>query len=91
MDSGMSGELVGPREPLVASWKRARMRFLPRVGSDVAGLVLEPMEGLVAHWTFVWSSSGVLAFGLRFGGHHGVEGGRAKVPCRFRFLTLRSG
>lgn len=73
VNARMSGEFVGPRESLVAAWKRARMRFLSCVGPNVAGLVLEAMEGLVAHGTFIWSCSRVLAFGLSFGRHHDVR------------------
>ena len=53
MYPGMARELVGARELLAAAGELAGMRLLAGMGADVPGLVLEPMEGLVAQRALV--------------------------------------
>ena len=60
----MSSQLVGPAEAFGASRKGASVRFLARVGSDVSGLMLEAVKGLIAEGAFVGSRQ-VLSFVVR--------------------------
>lgn len=46
-------QLVRARESLCAAGKGAGVRLLARVGSDVASLVLQAVEGLVAERALV--------------------------------------
>lgn len=50
---GVAGQLVRPRELFAAAGKLAGVRLLARVGADMARLVLEAVEGLVAHGALV--------------------------------------
>lgn len=47
------GELVGPAEALRASGEGAGVRLLARVGANMASLVLEAVEGLLAQRALV--------------------------------------
>lgn len=53
MNARVPSELVRPRETLVAAGESAGVGFLAGVGSDVAGLMLEAVECLITHRTFV--------------------------------------
>lgn len=76
MDTQVARELVQPAEALVAPGKAARVGLFARVCSDVTSLVFKPVEGLIAHGTFVRSGRWVLSFGLDLGRHHSRD--RAK-------------
>lgn len=49
----VAGQLVGAGELLAATREGAGVGLLARVSSDVASLVLETVEGLVAHGALV--------------------------------------
>lgn len=55
VDSHVPCQLIRPREPLCASWKRALVRFLTCVRSDVSCSVLESSKCLATYWTLVWT------------------------------------
>lgn len=69
VDPRVSGQLVGPTEALGAAGKVTGVWLLARVGPDVSGLMLQPMEGLVAPRTLVGSREvgSMLASGVRLG------------------------
>ena len=52
----MAGQLIRAREPFVTVGEIARMGLLSSVGADMAGLVLETEEGLVAEVALVRTS-----------------------------------
>jgi hypothetical protein len=54
MYPGVTSQLVWARELLAAAGELAGVRLLSSVRSNMAGLVLQAMEGLVAERTFVW-------------------------------------
>lgn len=69
VDPQVSGQLVRTRKALVTTGKQTQMGFLARVGPDMPGLVLEPVEGLVTHGTPVGPQGWILLlFWLQ--GHH---------------------
>ena len=73
MDSGVSGQLVGSREAFCASRELTGVWLLASVCSNVSGLMLKAVEGLIAEWTLVWSRqilSLVLMLTSDHGGHH---------------------
>lgn len=51
--SRVPGELIGARETFCATREGASMGLLSGVGTDVTGLVLQTVEGLVTKRTFV--------------------------------------
>jgi hypothetical protein len=53
VDPGVSGKLIGARELFAAARELASMGLFSGVGSDVSGLMLETVEGLVAHGALV--------------------------------------
>lgn len=66
----MSGQLVGTREALVAAGVGADMGLFSGVSTDMTGLVLQPMEGLLAHGAFVRPRDRIFPFRLGFGRYH---------------------
>lgn len=60
MDAHVAGQFVGPGEALLAGGKGALMGAFTGVGADVAGLVLETVEGFGAKVTFV-GAGGILS------------------------------
>lgn len=65
MDSRVSSQLIGSRKLLCTAWKGTRVRFLSSMGSNMASLVLQTMERLVAdralvrpgELCFLWGSA----------------------------------
>lgn len=59
----VSSELIGTRESLCAARELTGVRLLARVRSNVSGLMLETVEGLIAERTLVrtWEILSVLA------------------------------
>lgn len=73
MYARVSGELVATAEPLGASGEGALVGLFARVCPDVAGLVLEPVERLVADGALVGPGHfGLAGLGVGFG--HGAMG-----------------
>jgi hypothetical protein len=80
MYARVSGELVATAEPLGATWEGALVGLLARVCPDVAGLMLQPVEGLVADGALVGSGHfGLARLGVGFG-HRAV--GRGLLQMR---------
>jgi len=61
MDARMPRQFVAARKSFLAARKGARMRFLSCVRANVSCLVLEPVEGLIAHGAFVGSGKFLFA------------------------------
>lgn len=83
VDPQVSGQLVRTRKALVTARKQTQMGFFTRVGPDVSGLVLEPVEGLVTHGAPVGPQGWIFLL-FWFQGHHeerakSGDGGRKKV------------
>lgn len=65
MDSRVSGQLIGSRELLGTAWKGTGMGFLSGMGTNMASLVLQTVERLVAdralvrprELSFLWGST----------------------------------
>ena len=74
----VTSQLVGARELLAASGELTGVRLLAGVGSDVPGLVLETVEGLVAHGALV--GSGELSRSI--GGLATVRDGPVRLQIR---------
>lgn len=55
VNARVAGELIGARKLLAAARELAGVRLLARVGADVARLVLQAVEGLVAKGALVGS------------------------------------
>lgn len=77
----MAGQLVRAGEALEAAGEVALVGLFARVCSDVAGLVLEPVEGLLAQRTLVRP-------GVRRGGGGGVGVG---VVCSRHLVCVPRG
>jgi hypothetical protein len=89
MDPRVPGQLVGSGEALGAALELAGVRLLAGMGSNVSGLVLEAVEGLVAERALVgtgeiWSLLAVVSLTTDHLGHH-ADG------SHFGFLLLLSG
>lgn len=78
----MASQLVGPAESFRATGELASMRLLSSVGTNVASLVLETMEGLIAERTFVRTRQIRTMFVLVLHCAHGRHGhGGARHRC----------
>ena len=91
---GVTGQLIGARELLATSRELASVRLLSSVSTDVTGLVLQTVEGLIAERALVGSRQlvgglGGLSAGERPVGLDNGDGSGSHVAvCLLGFLGV---
>ena len=80
VDTGVSSQFVRPRELLAATGILAMMRFFSSVSSDVPGLMLQAVKGLVTEWAFVRSGE-LLGAVYRLNARNGTVGFEDRDSC----------